>query len=90
MRATVATSAVLPGSTQERTGMPSRATASAMTTADGVAALLAVAALAQRRVQLAAPGLGALVGLVDLEIGRRARPTLSPWTTSTSIPGRNP
>jgi hypothetical protein len=30
-----------------------------------------MAALAQRRVQLAAPGLGALVGLVDLEIGRR-------------------
>ena len=32
MRATVATSAVLPGSTHERTGMPSRVTAMAMTT----------------------------------------------------------
>ncbi|HEX6010233.1 MAG TPA: hypothetical protein VFY87_00220 [Geminicoccaceae bacterium] len=52
--------------------MPSRVTASAMITCGwlAVASLLAVAAPAQRRIQLAAPGLGGLVGLVDLAIGR--------------------
>jgi hypothetical protein len=72
MRATVATSAVLPGSTHERTGMPSRVTANAMMTC-GWLSRPSLLCPRWRNGAYSFPGelLGKLVRLVDLEIGRR-------------------
>ena len=87
MRATVVTSAVLPG---QHPGTHRHAVAGDRERDDhlrlAVASLLAVRpALAQRRVQLAAPGLGALVFLDHLDVDSGAQPVMGAQEAQVGI-----